>query len=82
MPMTIFKNERSRLAFRFVRVTALRSTSDVVDQLQAQIEQLKFNAAEYERQLTAFHDSWPKRALSWPDAISSMRSPMRRARHR
>jgi excinuclease UvrABC nuclease subunit len=49
------KNERNRLAFRFGRQTGLRSTSDVVDQLQAQIErlqeQLKFNAAEHERQI-------------------------------
>ena len=52
MPM-ILKNDNDRLAFRFGRQTALPSTSDVVDQLQAQIEQLKFNAAEYVRQLTA-----------------------------
>jgi hypothetical protein len=55
MRMSIFKNERNRLAFRFGRRTALRSTSDVVDQLQAQIEklqeQLKFNAAEHEREI-------------------------------
>jgi hypothetical protein len=54
-PMTIFKNERNRLAFLFGRQTALRSTSDTVDQLQAQIErlqeQLKFNAAEHEREI-------------------------------
>jgi hypothetical protein len=37
MPM-ILKNERNRLAFRFGRATALRSTSDVVEQLQAQLE--------------------------------------------
>jgi hypothetical protein len=42
---------RSRQAFRFGRQTALRSTGDTVDELQAQIEQLKFNAAEYERQI-------------------------------
>jgi hypothetical protein len=34
----ILKNERNRLAFRFGRATALRSASDVVDQLQAQLE--------------------------------------------
>jgi TolA-binding protein len=41
MPMTL-KNERNRLlAFRFGRATALQSTSDLVDQLQGQIEQLQ-----------------------------------------
>jgi len=53
MPMTIFKNERNRLAFRFGRQTAFPSTS--VEQLQAQIErlqkQLEFNAAEHEREI-------------------------------
>jgi len=52
MPMTIFKNERNRLTFRFGRQTALPSTS--VEQLQAEIErlqtQLEFNAAEHERE--------------------------------
>ena len=51
MPM-ILKNERVRAAFRFGRQTALRSTNDAVEQLQAQIQQLQFNAAEYERQIT------------------------------
>jgi uncharacterized protein YqfA (UPF0365 family) len=54
-PMTIFKNERNRLAFLFGRQTDLRSTSDVVEQLQAQIaqlqEQIRFNAAEHEREI-------------------------------
>jgi hypothetical protein len=44
-----------RLAFRFGRRTGIRSTSDVVDQLQAEIErlreQIKFNAAEHEREI-------------------------------
>jgi len=36
---TILKNERSnRLAFLFGRQTALRSTSDIIDQLQAELE--------------------------------------------
>jgi len=51
----ILKTMHDRLAFRFGRQTGIRSTSDTVDQLQAQIEQLKeqlkFNAAEYERQI-------------------------------
>ena len=51
----ILKTMHDRLAFRFGRQTALRSTCDTVEQLQAQIEslkeQLKFNAAEYERQI-------------------------------
>jgi hypothetical protein len=54
MPM-ILKNERNRLAFRFGRASALRSTSDVIDQLQAQLEaerkQHAFNVAELERQV-------------------------------
>ena len=41
--MRILKNERTRLAFRFGRMSALRSSSDVIDQLQAQL------AAERER---------------------------------
>jgi len=52
----ILRNVRARLAFGFGRQTALRSTCDTVEQLQAQIEQLKaqlkFNAAEYEKQIT------------------------------
>jgi len=51
----ILKNERNRLAFRFGRATALRSASDVVDQLQAQLEaerkQHALNIAELERQV-------------------------------
>ena len=51
----ILKSMHDRLAFRFGRQTGLRSTNDVVEQLQAQIaslkEQIKFNAAEYERQI-------------------------------
>ena len=46
----ILKNMHDRLAFRFGRQTGIRSTSDTVDQLQAQIEslkeQIKFNASE------------------------------------
>jgi predicted phage tail protein len=53
----ILKTVHDRLAFRFGRQTGLRSTSDTVDQLQAQIEslkeQIKFNAAEYERHIAA-----------------------------
>ena len=41
MAMTILKNGRTRLAFRFGRASALRSTNDIVDQLQAQIHQLQ-----------------------------------------
>ena len=48
--------ERNRLAFRFGRATALRSTSDLIDQLQAQLEaerkQHAFNVAELEKQIT------------------------------
>jgi len=55
MPI-ILKSLHERLAFRFGRQSALRSTCDTVEQLQAKIEQLKaqlkFNAAEYEKQIT------------------------------
>jgi hypothetical protein len=80
MPLTIFKNERNRLAFRFGRQTALRSANDVVDQLQKQIEQLKFNAAEYERQLTAISRQLAEARLELArrdlvDAFASAHSP-------
>jgi hypothetical protein len=49
------KSMHDRLVFRFGRQTGIRSTSDVVDQLQAEIErlreQIKFNAAEHEREI-------------------------------
>jgi len=48
MPM-ILKNVHA--AFRFGRQNALRSTSDMVDQLQKQIELLQFATAEQRRQL-------------------------------
>ena len=55
MPMTILKNGRTRLAFQFGRASALRSTSDVVDQLQAQLDaerkQHAFDVAESEKQI-------------------------------
>ena len=55
MAMTILKNGRTRLAFRFGRASALRSASDVIDQLQAQLEaerkQHAFDVAESEKQI-------------------------------
>lgn len=55
MPMTFLKNERNRLAFRFGRASALRSTNDVIDQLQDQLDaerqQHAFDNAEHERQI-------------------------------
>jgi multidrug resistance efflux pump len=46
---------RTRLAFQFGRASALRSASDVIDQLQAQLEaerkQHKFNITELEKQI-------------------------------
>ena len=55
MPIFLKREHNNRLAFLFGRQTALRSTSDAVEQLQAQIgrlqEQLKFNAAEHEREI-------------------------------
>ena len=79
MPM-ILKSMHDRLAFRFGRQTGLRLTSDTVDQLQAQIEslkeQIKFNAAEYERQiavLMAAHYELARRDLV--DAFADAPSP-------
>jgi hypothetical protein len=55
MPMTILKNGRMRLAFRFGRASALRSANDVIDQLQAQLDaerkQHAFDVAESEKQI-------------------------------
>ena len=55
MPMTILKNGRTRLAFQFGRVSALRSANDVIDQLQAQLDaerkQHAFDVAESEKQI-------------------------------
>jgi len=54
MPI-ILKCVHDRLAFRFGRQSGIRPTSDTVEQLQAQIdrlqEQLRFNAAEHEREI-------------------------------
>jgi hypothetical protein len=54
MPM-ILRTMHDRLEFRFGHQTGLRSTCDTVEQLQMQIEQLKaqlkFNSAEYEKQI-------------------------------
>jgi hypothetical protein len=55
MSMTILKNGRTRLAFQFGRASALRSASDVIDQLQAQLDaerkQHAFDVAESEKQI-------------------------------
>ena len=52
---TILNGRLNRLAFRIGRQSALRSTSDTVEQLQAQNEQvreqMRFNAAEYDKQI-------------------------------
>jgi predicted phage tail protein len=83
MPM-ILNGRLNRLAFRFGRVSALRQTGETVDQLQAQIERLKeqmrFNAAEYEKQiavlirdLMAAHYELARRDLV--DAYASAPSP-------
>ena len=51
----ILKNEAARLAFRFGRATALRSSSDVVEQLRAQLDaerkQHAFDVIELEKQV-------------------------------
>ena len=53
--MSITPNAQRRRAFLFGRQTALRSTSDVIDQLQAQLEaerkQHAFDVAEAEKQI-------------------------------
>jgi hypothetical protein len=41
MPIFLKREHNNRFAFLFGRQTALRSTSDVVDQLQKQIERLQ-----------------------------------------
>jgi septal ring factor EnvC (AmiA/AmiB activator) len=51
MPIFLKREHNNRLAFLFGRQTTLRPTSDTVDQLQKQIEQLKFNATQYEGQI-------------------------------
>jgi hypothetical protein len=55
MAMTILKNGRTRLAFQFGRVSAFRSTNDVIDQLQQQLDaerkQHAFDNAESEKQI-------------------------------
>jgi hypothetical protein len=52
MPMFL-KNEHNRLAFRFGRANALRSTSDLVDQLQAQLAIERACVAELKAEVDA-----------------------------
>ena len=52
MPMFL-KNEHNRLAFRFGRASALRSTSGVVDQLQGQLAVERACVAELQREVDA-----------------------------
>jgi ribosomal protein L9 len=53
--MSLTPNAQRRRAFLFGRQAALRSTSDVIDQLQAELEaerkQHAFNVAELEKQI-------------------------------
>ena len=53
MPL-ILKNAHNRLAFRFGRQSGIRSTSDAIDQLEAQLRaeraQHAFDVAELERE--------------------------------
>ena len=53
--MSLTPNAQRRRGFLFGRQSALRSTSDLVDQLQAQLEaerkQHKFNVTELEKQI-------------------------------
>jgi len=49
--MSITPNARRRLAFQFGRQSALRSTSDAIDQLQAALEAERAQVAELERGL-------------------------------
>ena len=80
----ILKNERNRLAFRFGRASALRSTSDVVDQLQAQLEaerkQHAFNVAELEKQIAILirdlmHAKYELAQRNLVETFSKMESP-------
>ena len=75
MRMTIFKNDRSRQAFCFGRQTA--STSDTVDQLQAQIEQLSSTRPSMKGKLPDCRESCARRVLSLPGGVWSMRSQPR-----
>ena len=84
MTMTILKNERTRLAFRFGRATALRSTSDVIDQLQVQLEaerkQHAFDVAELNRVLAVLQRELLEARLELArrdmvDAFASAASP-------
>jgi hypothetical protein len=51
--MQILKNERNRLAFRFGRASAFKSTSDMVDQLQMQLAIERACTAELKREVEA-----------------------------
>jgi hypothetical protein len=79
-------DDDNRLAFQFGRQTALRSTNEVVDQLQAQIErlqeQLKFNAAEHEREIAVLLRDLTQAKYELARRDISMRSPARRARRK
>ena len=77
----ILKNGRgNRLAFLFGRQTALRSTSDVIDQLQAELEAERAQVAELERGLAVLSKELlecrlelAKRRVA--DAFAAMPSP-------
>jgi hypothetical protein len=55
MALSILKHGRTRLAFQFGRQSGLRATSEMVDQLQAQLEaerkQHAFDNAEKEKEI-------------------------------
>ena len=50
MPL-ILKGKIDRAALIFARTSALRSTSETIDQLQAQLAQLRYNLAVKEEEL-------------------------------
>ena len=82
--MSLTPNAQRRRAFFFGRQAALRSTNNIVDQLQEQLEaerkQHAFNVAEYERQLAVLSKELlecrlelAKRRVA--DAFAAMPSP-------
>jgi hypothetical protein len=84
VPMSLTPNARRRQAFLWGRQNALRSTSNVVDQLQAELiaerEQHAFDVAEMEKQLAVLSKELlecrlelAKRRVA--DAFAAMPSP-------
>jgi hypothetical protein len=82
MPI-ILKNWQGRRAFNFGRASAMRSTSELVDQLQEQLrrerEQHKFNLAQKESELALLRElaevRWELARRDTRDALAACLSP-------